>query len=193
MVMERLRKRVERQATRIGLLLSRVSSNPDVYTFLGLALAWTSPVLVYWRHLLAGAIMIPVSGLVDVFDGAVARATKRASKRGEFLDSVLDRFSDTAYFYALLGYGFQAEIVLVGLSLALSISYVRAKGEVLGVEMRGVGLMERGDRILAITLIALLAALGLWSISRLLLWALVILMAYTVASRSWRVIKALTG
>ncbi|MHA1520740.1 MAG: CDP-alcohol phosphatidyltransferase family protein, partial [Promethearchaeota archaeon] len=94
------------------------------------------------------------SGYIDVLDGSVARKTGTASKYGAFLDSTLDRIADAV---TLLGLMVGQMIwpwnitvnYLIGfttLSIMFLISYTRSRAELEGVEMKGIGFMERAER-----------------------------------------------
>jgi len=108
-------------------------------------LAWPAP------------FFLIISGILDIFDGEVARRTGTESKAGAFLDSNLDRLSDAAIILGLI-YGGLVDYILgfLMLFLFLMISYIRSRAENEGVNMKGVGLMERAERIL-ILFIALIA------------------------------------
>lgn len=189
MVMERLRPWAKEYMERAGRIAARIIPNPDYYTLLGGLLAWTTPLLAYFNHGLLAAFMIPVSALVDALDGPVARVTRGASRRGEFLDSVVDRLSDTAYFLTIYLLGVSGTALVVGVGLAVTISYVRAKGELVGASLRGVGLMERGDRTATLFLIAFLAGYHMVGLAGKLAWFMNALMAFTVVDRSMRVLE----
>lgn len=191
MTLERLRGRVAPVTGRIGEVLARITPNPNTYTLLGLALAWLAPLASMQGLHWAGIVLIAASALVDALDGAVARAAGRESRRGEFLDSVTDRLSDTAYYTALAYAGLMPPLLLIALGLSVSISYTRAKGELVGVSMRGVGVMERGDRVLWILLVYALAAAGLVYYGNLLLGIGVLLLTYTLAVRIMKVWKGI--
>ncbi len=100
-------------------------------------LAWIVPFVMFW------------AGAFDVFDGEVARKTDNISKSGAFLDSNLDRLSDAAIVLGLImgGY-FNYVIGFMILFLILMISYIRARAENEGIEMKGVGFMERAERLI---------------------------------------------
>ncbi len=101
--------------------------------------AWFVPFLIFW------------AGAFDVFDGAVARKTGKMTKTGAFLDSNLDRLSDATLILGLVYGGFVN--FLLGyfmLFLIIMISYIRAKAENEGIDMRGVGFMERAERLILI-------------------------------------------
>ena len=102
-------------------------------------LAWLSPTFFI------------ISGILDVLDGSVARKNGLDSKSGAFLDSNLDRLSDALIILGLI-YGGLLDYLLgfIILFLSIMISYVRSKAENEGVQMKGVGIMERAERILFI-------------------------------------------
>jgi len=101
--------------------------------------AWTVPFLLFW------------AGAFDVFDGEVARRTNSNSKAGAFLDSNLDRLSDAVLIIGLILGNFIHYILgYILLFLIVMISYIRARAENEGVDMKGVGFMERAERLIII-------------------------------------------
>ncbi|MHC1586360.1 MAG: CDP-alcohol phosphatidyltransferase family protein [Candidatus Hecatellaceae archaeon] len=151
--------------------LHRVGLTATGATVLGLILAFISALTFFLgaRNLpltVGASALLLASGFFDAVDGAIARISGGGTKLGSLLDSVLDRYGDGLVISAItLGY---LDSVLLGLPMAfwglaalfgsLLVSYVRAKGESLGVKTAGVGLAERPERIL---LIAVLGFLGL--------------------------------
>ncbi|MFX0105127.1 MAG: CDP-alcohol phosphatidyltransferase family protein [Candidatus Hodarchaeota archaeon] len=101
--------------------------------------AWLVPFLMFW------------AGGFDVFDGEVARRTGKLTKTGAFLDSNLDRLSDAIMIFGLI-YGGLINFVLgyFIMFLILMISYIRARAENEGIDMKGVGFMERAERLIII-------------------------------------------
>ncbi len=108
----------------------------------GLALAAGRFALGGWLYIFAG--------IGDFFDGRLARHRGEVARSGGLLDSVLDRYSDAAVLIGLAWYYRGSWLLLVAL-LALvgssMVPYLRAKGESLGVELKGVGTMQRAERI----------------------------------------------
>ena len=93
--------------------------------------------------------MLLFSGIFDIFDGAVARRTGTESKTGAFLDSNLDRLSDAVIILGLIYSGFIDFLHgYLLLFLVVMISYTRSRAENEGVSMKGVGLMERAERVI---------------------------------------------
>ena len=96
---------------------------------------------------------LAISSLMDALDGALARATGRASKAGAFLDSSIDRLNDVLIAAALPSIGAPWFLAFLWAAGALITSSLRAAAEMDGVKGEGLGLMERGDRVVAIFII----------------------------------------
>ncbi|MCU1282543.1 MAG: CDP-alcohol phosphatidyltransferase [bacterium] len=90
-------------------------------------------------------------GIVDLFDGRVARATGRSSRAGAFYDSVVDRYSECAIFVGLGVYyrgSWIGAVVLAALLGSLMVSYVRSRAEAFGAAaLAARGAMQRPERI----------------------------------------------
>src|SRR5277367_1390161 len=108
----------------------------------------------------AGALIL-FAGLFDMLDGQVARLGKMSSPFGALYDSVLDRYSELLMFLGICYYlvahhyflsSLMAFIALIG---SMMVSYIRARAEGLGVELKG-GLMQRPERVVTIGLFAML-------------------------------------
>ncbi|MHA1488075.1 MAG: CDP-alcohol phosphatidyltransferase family protein [Promethearchaeota archaeon] len=102
------------------------------------------------------SLLLFIAGAFDVFDGEVARRTGKISKAGAYLDSNLDRISDSIIILGLILGGlinyFLGYIIMF---LVIIISYTRARAENEGVDLKGVGIMERAQRII-ILIVALI-------------------------------------
>lgn len=101
---------------------------------------------------LLSAVLLLLSGFLDMVDGYVARKQGHQTKIGSFLDSILDRYGDSFVLAGLvLADLAEAAWGLAALVGSLLVSYARAKGESLGVAMSSVGVAERGERMLLIS------------------------------------------
>jgi len=136
-----------------GLLLkvfgAKISLNPNVLTLLGLlsALAAALAALATRDPLLTLALVL-LSSLLDALDGYVAKVSGRATSFGAFLDSVADRVSDAAFTVSMMALSILTPLEsIVLLAAEYMVSYCRARAEPLGVDLRGVGLAERGERV----------------------------------------------
>ncbi len=103
-------------------------------------------------HFALGGWLYIFSGILDVFDGRLARLQKADGPAGAALDSVLDRYADGAVLCGLAWYYRESWVllpVLASLAGGFLVSYVRARGEGLGVQVK-VGLMQRPERIVCL-------------------------------------------
>jgi phosphatidylglycerophosphate synthase len=175
---------------------------PLFYNLFAVACGLGSMVAYATGHFPIAGLLVFVSGIADVMDGEVARATETADARGAFLDSTLDRFTEFAAFAGLAYFfasGWMAVAVAVALGGSLLVSYTRARGESLGVLCK-VGLMQRAERMILLGLgsildPALCAAFG-WSPGSLVAAVVALIAAGTVWTSVHRTIwiaRALRG
>ena len=183
-MLDRLRGRLNAYLGKVGVAFSKLSPSPTLWTFVGLvssllaALAYASR---GYRGELFGGVLILVAGWFDIVDGAVARATERESKRGAFLDSNLDRVAEVSIFLGILTGRYASALwVVLGLSASLLVSYARAKGDSLGVTLSGVGIGERSERLLVLSVASLIGFAG-WGVV-----LVAILAALTYIERTWK-------
>ncbi len=185
----RFRNQVERAIRPIGIRLGRTRLTPDHFTIVGLLMACASAVAIGAGELQLGFVLLVLSALPDLLDGALAKASNLASQRGAFFDSVIDRVSDAvvlggvAWHFAVSNDPRTAVIPFAVMGLSLLISYERAKAESLGLQAKG-GLMERAERIVVLCVGLLFGSILLW-----VMWAMLILTAYTAVQRFIKVWK----
>ena len=188
-VLDRVRERFDSLLTPLGSWFSRLVPYPTAWTLVGLivsVLAGFAYSAGHYRGELLGGVLVLVSGFFDIVDGAVARATGRASRRGAFLDSTMDRVAEVALFAGLLLGGFGTPLaVLLALSASLLVSYTRAKGDALGVALSGVGIGERSERLLIIAVASILGVAE-WGVLLVILAA-----TYTFLERTARAARKL--
>ena len=135
-----------------------INVNPNMISWAGLLLALLSGILLYLSYdhhilLLVGAVIVLVSGYFDALDGKVAKLAGKASKRGDFLDHVFDRYADmfmiggvalSAWCNPVLG-----ALALVGVLLT---SYMGTQAQAVGAPRLYAGLLGRADRVVLSTL-----------------------------------------
>ena len=138
-------------------VLVKAGITADHLTALGCLLSVAAAVvLAVGRYAWAAGLLLG-SGLCDMLDGAVARAGKGETRRGAFMDSVLDRVGESALYVgsawrglalvrAVAGSRWEVTLPLLALASSLLVSYARARAQGLGAECR-VGLMERSERM----------------------------------------------
>jgi CDP-diacylglycerol--glycerol-3-phosphate 3-phosphatidyltransferase len=112
----------------------------------------------------AGALIL-FAGLFDMLDGQVARLGNMKSVFGALFDSVLDRYSELVmflgicYYLVAQAYFLSSIFAFVALIGSMMVSYVRARAEGLGVEVKG-GLMQRPERVVTIGVFALICGIS---------------------------------
>jgi len=135
----------------VARLPARARVPPDVLTLAGVLVS-IGAAAVAWlggAWLLAAAIVVVVSGLLDNVDGAVAVLTGRATQWGYVLDSAADRVSDLAYVAALWLAGAPPGICIAGAGLMFLHEYVRARAAAAGMSEVGVvTVWERPTRVI---------------------------------------------
>ncbi len=142
---------------------------PNTLTTLGALVVVISAVAFGVGWIRTGGAMLLLSGVVDTFDGQVARRGGLVSTFGAFYDSTLDRVGDGATFIGITAYLLQApgvvyriETAVVGMIAILSsllVSYARARAEGLGLDCK-VGIVQRAERMIMIGVPSLIVGAG---------------------------------
>ncbi len=130
--------------------------HPNAISIMGFVATLGAAWLYSQDHVRTAGFFVLLGGLLDIFDGRVARISGLASKFGSFFDSTLDRISEIAMYIGLItlynGYILDAAdiwmiyVIALALGGSLMVSYTRAKAEALGFDCT-VGLMQRAERI----------------------------------------------
>jgi CDP-diacylglycerol--glycerol-3-phosphate 3-phosphatidyltransferase len=155
----------------VGLARTRVT--PNALTTAGVSLCLAASVLVFfeykntWLFYWAGAVTFVVGSILDILDGALARAGGKTTPFGAFIDSTTDRIGEGAMLGAI-ALVFHRHDLPVALALTFAavsgsflVSYTRARAEALG--LRGdVGIGSRAERVVVITGGLVLAPISIW-------------------------------
>lgn len=169
-------------------LLLALKVHPDLVTWAGTLITVALAFIFFPKGWLwQGTLLITVFIFSDGIDGQMARMMDRKSDWGAFLDSSLDRFGDGALFGGLaLYYAGPGDSVLwsgvciAALVLGQVTSYVKARGESLGMTVKG-GLAARADRILVLFLGSLLTGLAIdQHLPSVMRWALPVALCWLV-------------
>ena len=151
--------------------LARTRVTPNALTVSGVTLCFVASVIVlfegrneilfYWL----AAIVFVAGSVLDILDGALARAGGKTTPFGAFLDSTTDRVSEgfmltaLAYLLARHHHPIFVAVVMAAVAGSFLVSYTRAKAEILG--LRGdVGIGSRAERVVVITAALVLAPWG---------------------------------
>jgi CDP-diacylglycerol--glycerol-3-phosphate 3-phosphatidyltransferase len=191
----RIQQWVRRRAQAVAGWLAKLPITPNQVTVAGMLVVFGAAALVAGGHLLAGGVVLAFGASFDIFDGALARVTKRSYPYGAFLDSTTDRYAEAAVYIGLAAYYVgqpNPRPAVLGVFLALvgsmSVSYVRARAQSLGFKCDS-GLFARPERIVA-TIVGLV--FGGW-VLLVVIWALAVLTNFTALQRVlevWRQARA---
>ncbi len=160
---------------------------PNMVTFAGFGLTGVSALILARGNFVLGGWLLFGAALFDMLDGALARNTDQSSTFGAFLDSTLDRYSESVTFFALAYFYAQhlntrTELVLIFAILvgSLMVSYVKARAEALQVECKA-GWLQRPERLFLLIVGLILG----WIVP--ILWALAIFTNVTAVQRIYEV------
>ena len=164
-------------------LIARTGISANFFTLVGCLLNVLAGVLIGLGYVAQGALVMTLVAMpMDALDGAVARATNKASKFGAFFDSVLDRIAEAALLIGLAALFMQrldmlsALVAFIAMLASFMVSYSRARAEGLGLECK-VGLFSRLGRFI------LLAVGLLLNQPVITVWLLAVLSSFTVIQR----------
>lgn len=134
--------------------------NPNMISVVSLLFAALSALLYILEgsyFLLLAAIMVLVSGFFDALDGKVARISSKASKRGDFVDHVIDRYSDAIILGAIaISARCEMSFGLFAVIGVLLTSYMGTQAQALGLGREYKGILGRADRILVLVVFSLI-------------------------------------
>lgn len=197
-MLNRLRQKLIPVTTLIGNNFGSLGLSPTYWSMIAFAFAILSSIffglskflseqgIVFPSQIIA-SIMLLISGFFDIVDGSVARVSKRSTSRGAFLDSNFDKISEALIFIGIAIGGLSSPILaMIALSTSILVSYLRARAESLGIELKGVGIGERAERLL------ILSICGFIPISGSIQWGIIIIIilsSFSFIQRFWFVLK----
>ena len=177
--------------------LNAIGLTPNVITLIGFSVCVAGAALVALGWPLYGGIVFLLGGILDLFDGALARLTGKASPFGALLDSVFDRLGEAALFvglgiYYLLSDLMAAQLilsvlaVLLGLVFSQGVSYLRARGEGLGAFTTS-GIMTRTERVIILGAGLIAEGLAPVPIMVWVLWVIAAVSCFTLFQRMFTI------
>jgi len=149
-----------------GFLLDGVASrleniNPNSITIISFLLAILFAVAYYlgylsFWYLVIAFVLLLGSSYLDALDGAVARRFKKASRRGDFLDHLLDRYSDFVMLFgmtvSIFGNLYFGILAIAGTFLS---SYVGTQSQAVGLKRIYAGFPGRADRLVIVLIVTI--------------------------------------
>jgi phosphatidylglycerophosphate synthase len=146
----KLRERYQRTIAPVGKALAKIGLSPNVMTVASLLVAISSAYVYTLKRPFEGGLLIVLTGIFDMLDGAIARSIDRVTRFGATFDHVIDRYAE---FFIVLGIAYAGYtpwaycfFTLFGMLMA---SFTRAKAEsVGGLKSCTVGIAERQEKLL---------------------------------------------
>jgi CDP-diacylglycerol--glycerol-3-phosphate 3-phosphatidyltransferase len=197
MLSARLKPAVTRVITPVASFALRIGITPNAVTWTG-AIAVVASALYFYPKgdFFLGTVIICIFALSDLFDGTMARISQKgSSKWGGFLDSTIDRITDSAILIGVCIFLIDKNdpltvVVIVTLVSGMLVPYIRAKAESFNIECSG-GIAERTERLI-ISLVAIgFEGLDVPYVLSIGMWLLAALGTYTVIQRMLIVKRAL--
>jgi len=180
-LLTKIKKKIQSMLKTEAAIANRIGLTPNHLSIIGVILGVISGIS-YWlaginmpdpsegrSYLFMAVILLLASGFFDALDGALARLYGETSRKGGFLDSLLDRYVDAAVYSGIMLGGLCDPLWgLLALIGSLLTSYVRARSEAENIPMESVGIFERAERIIIIAAASLLSLVWMdalrWSI-----------------------------
>ena len=159
--------------------MAQFGITPNMLTGIGLLLSVVTEIVIAQGFLFIGGLLVLLTGVFDMFDGAMARVQHTATTFGAFFDSTLDRYSESIILFGLLWYTLQRpanfrdpfwflpheqnwmiSFIYIAIIGSLMVSYTKARAEGLGIECK-IGLLVRPERVVLLA-IGLLFGASIW-------------------------------
>ena len=194
-MLNKFRKSLQPILEKIGVLFSSTGLSPNTLSLIGFLITLISSIVFGINSLqldpsinfsAIGSLVLLAGGFFDVIDGSVAKITKRTSRKGSFLDSTLDKISETIIFLGIsIGEFANPILCLLAVSSSLLVSYIRSRAETFGIDLSGVGFGERAERII------ILAVMGLLPFPHSLEYGVIIVIGISMITIIQRIYKTL--
>lgn len=152
MVIEEYRKTADSYMGPLARYMKNANpNNLTILAFIFALFAGVSFILcqIHQVFLLTAATFIGLNGLFDALDGRVARLSRKASQKGDFLDHVLDRYADVFIIGGIMLSPYCTPVIgllaLIGIIFA---SYMGTQAQAVGCGRKYAGVLSRADRLL---------------------------------------------
>lgn len=188
-------------------LAVRAGIHPDVFSYASIVAAAMAAghfarSSTHPKYLIVGVAFCFIRLWLNMFDGMVALAAGKASKRGEIVNDLPDRISDVIIFAGVAHSGWCHVLPAYWVAIAaLIVAYVGLFGQAVGVQREFSGVMSKPWRIVVMSIGALVTCLLVhmdvrfwWGGYTALDWAHFVILAgcvQTVAVRLHRILRAL--
>lgn len=135
----------------------RIGLTPDICSIIAFIGAIGAGIAFYGEEIAIGVLAVGINAGFDAIDGAIARAQGIDSKKGDFLDHVLDRYADIIIITGIFAGGLTSwEIGVFALTGVLMVSYIGTQAQAVGVGRFYGGILGRADRLVLLIIAGLL-------------------------------------
>lgn len=162
------RERLAGLSNRIGMIFSRIPLSPNQWTLLTLLPASLAAFFIVKENFIMASLFTAFAGFFDMVDGSVARFSGKETKKGAYLDTVVDRYVEGVVILALL-FASLPQIIFPAYAWlflyflgGMMTTYAKAAAKETGLAPEGIsgGILERAERLLLLLSGLLLAELG---------------------------------
>ena len=146
----------------IAKAFAKAGISPNTVSIMSLIFAAMAGVFFYYANgyqkiVLIAGLFVFLNSFFDAMDGAMARYLKIASAKGDFLDHVIDRYSDVFIICGIfLGGHVDWKIGVVAIVGVLLTSYLGTQAQALNIGRYYGGVMGRADRLILIMLASII-------------------------------------
>lgn len=149
------RERFNKISIKVGIIFSKFGLSPNQWTLLTLLPTFFALYFLVNEQFLLSALFFIFASFIDLVDGSVARVTGRVTKKGAYLDTIMDRYVEGIIILGLLfvaipsvyfPFYFWLFLYLIG---GMMTTYAKAAAKEKGLvekELKG-GLLERAERL----------------------------------------------
>ena len=195
-MLTKLKKKVQNMLTLEAKAAHNIGLTPNIVSLIGLALALLSAFAYTVTQnqplwILLATILFLASGFCDALDGVIARIYQQTSVFGGFLDSLLDRYADVAVYAGVILGGLCDPLWgLAALAGSMMVSYSRARAEAAEIKMESIGIAERAERMLILSIASVAAIFWLPALNIGII-LLAVLSNFTVLQRGLHVYNSI--
>jgi len=198
MVLNKYRKNVDSLLTKLAKPFLRVK--PNTVTLVSLLFAFLGGLSFYLTkfssgYLFLAFLFILLSAFMDALDGKIARLRKLSSRRGDFLDHLVDRYADTAIIVGIALSPYSTPLFgLFALTGVYLTSYIGTQAQAVGLKRIYGGFLGRADRMLILIILPLVQYFWwgyYFSVSSWVLLLFAILGHLTALQRIWNAWRAI--
>lgn len=163
MTLDRLRPVTDRLLEPIVVTADRFGASPNRVSVVALLVAALASAFFFvaptqpWLYFV-GALLVGLTGVLDLLDGQLARYQDQDSAAGDFLDHVLDRYADVFLLAGLAAGVGQYALGFAAVTGVLLTSYLGTQTQAVGLNRTYGGLLGRADRLALIGIAGAIAA-----------------------------------